>query len=185
MHVPAAAHIVNFVVLTAALSGMNCNLYLETRMVFSLSRAGYAPARLGRVSETGIPIAALALSTFGLAVATAVAISFPGSAYVYLFGVSLFGALFVWLMIFITHLSFRKYRRRHRGRALPVHMPFFPVTTILGGLAVFGITVSTWWVEGMRVTIEAGVPWLIVLSAYYFAHRRWRARRIAAAVDRT
>ncbi|HZP23538.1 MAG TPA: amino acid permease [Terriglobales bacterium] len=176
MHVPAAAQIVNFVVLTAALSGMNCNLYLATRMVFSLSRAGYAPARLGRVSAAGTPIPALMVSTFGLCVATAVAISFPTSAYVYLLGVSLFGALFVWLMIFLTHLGFRRHRSRHGGRILPVRMPLFPFTTIFGALAVLGITVSTWWVEGMRVTIEAGLPWLMLLSACYFVWRRANAR---------
>ena len=52
MHVPIAAQIVNFVVLTAALSGMNCSLYLATRMIFSLARGGYAPEALGRVSRT-------------------------------------------------------------------------------------------------------------------------------------
>ena len=176
MHVPAAAHIVNFVVLTAALSGMNCSLYLATRMIFSLARAGYAPASLGRVSSAGTPVRALALSTFGLAVATAVAIAFPGSAYVYLFGIALFGALFVWFMIFVTHLGFRGYRRRHGGRALPVQMPLFPLTTILGALAVLGISLSTWWVDGMRVAIKAGVPWLVALSACYVVRRRFKAR---------
>ncbi len=43
MHVPAAAHIINFVVLTAALSSDELQSYLATRMVFSLSRGGYAP----------------------------------------------------------------------------------------------------------------------------------------------
>jgi AAT family amino acid transporter len=42
--VPAAAHMVNFVVITAAASSMNCNLYLVSRMMFSLARGGYAPA---------------------------------------------------------------------------------------------------------------------------------------------
>ncbi len=62
MHVPIAAQIVNFVVLTAALSGMNCCLYLATRMIFSLARGGYAPAALGRVSRHGAPIPALLMS---------------------------------------------------------------------------------------------------------------------------
>ena len=105
MHIPAAAHIVNFVVLTAALSGMNCNLYLCTRMVFSLSRGGYAPQVLGRVSKKGAPIPALMFSAAGLALATVFAIRFPGTAYVYMFGIALFGGLFVWLMIFVTHLA--------------------------------------------------------------------------------
>ncbi len=105
MHVPAAAHIINFVVLTAALSGMNCSLYLATRMMFSLARAGYAPAMLGRVSHRGTPIPALMVSTFGLGMATLIAICVPRSAYVYMFGIALFGGLFVWLMIFVTHLA--------------------------------------------------------------------------------
>ncbi|HUK73946.1 MAG TPA: amino acid permease [Candidatus Bathyarchaeia archaeon] len=180
MHVPAAAHIVNFVVLTAALSGMNCSLYLATRMVFSLARAGYAPAGLGRVSAKGTPINALMVSTFGLAVATVVAMSFPASAYVYLLGVALFGALFVWFMIFVTHLGFRKHRRVHGGRILPVRMPLFPATTIVGALAVLWITVSTWWVPGMRVTVEAGVPWLIALSGCYRLWHRKTAKPSAA-----
>jgi amino acid transporter, AAT family len=49
--VPAAAHAINFVVLTAALSSMNCNLYLVTRMIFSLSRGGYAPSSWGTVTR--------------------------------------------------------------------------------------------------------------------------------------
>jgi L-asparagine transporter-like permease len=178
MHVPIAAQIVNFVVLTAALSGMNCCLYLATRMIFSLARAGYAPEALGRVSRHGAPVPALMISAFGLAIATLVAILFPGSAYVYMFGIALFGGLFVWLMIFVTHLFFRRKWEEQGGRTLPVRMPLFPVTTIIGALAVLAIIISTWWVDGMRTTMESGIPWLIALSALYAFSRR---RKSAAA----
>ena len=47
IHLPAAAGIFNFIVLVAALSAMNSQLYITTRMMFSLSRAGQAPAALG------------------------------------------------------------------------------------------------------------------------------------------
>jgi len=179
MHVPAAANLVNFVVLTAALSGMNCNLYLATRMVFSLARAGYAPKALGRVTGRGTPIPALMISTLGLAVATAVAIAFPGSAYVYMLGISLFGGLFVWMMIFVTHLGFRRHRRAHGGGALPVRMPLFPASTMLGAMAIFAIMLSTWWVEGMRVTLEAGLPWLLALTLAYLVWGRARAQPLS------
>src|SRR5664279_2250347 len=69
MHIPAAAQIINFVVLTAALSSMNCNLYIGTRMIFSLARAGYAPAVLGRVTPKGTPFAALLFTAGGLGAA--------------------------------------------------------------------------------------------------------------------
>ena len=72
--VPAAAHVVNFVVITAAASSMNCNLYLVSRMMFSLARGGYAPASFGRVSARGTPLVALFVSTAGLALALVVAL---------------------------------------------------------------------------------------------------------------
>ena len=54
-----AAGIMNFVVLTAALSSMNTNVYLCSRMLFSLSRGDFAPRFLGRLSKNGTPVAAI------------------------------------------------------------------------------------------------------------------------------
>ena len=81
-HVPAATNLMNFVVLTAALSSMNCDLILATRMIFSLSRGGYAPETFGRVTKRGVPLPALLLSTTGLVIATVIALVYPASAYV-------------------------------------------------------------------------------------------------------
>src|SRR5580704_9301397 len=89
MGVPAAAHVVNFVVVTAAASSINCNLYLVSRMMFSLARGGYAPAAFGRVSGRGTPVPALLVSAAGLAFAILVSVRFPEGAFVYLFGISL------------------------------------------------------------------------------------------------
>ena len=176
--VPAAAHVVNFVVITAAASSMNCNLYLVSRMMFSLARGGYAPASFGRVSSRGTPVAALLVSAAGLAFALVVALIDPEGAYVYLFGISLFGGLFVWLMIFITHLYFRpKWDASGRPR-LPVRMIGYPYTSLLGMAAIVAIIATTWWIEGMRVTIVAGLPWLGLLTAAYFLVRRRQTRQI-------
>jgi L-asparagine transporter-like permease len=174
--VPAAAAIVNFVVITAAASSMNCNLYLVSRMMFSLARGGYAPASFGRVSSRGTPVVALFVSTVGLALALVVALLDPDGAYVYLFGISLFGGLFVWLMIFLTHLYFRpKWDASGRPR-LPVRMIGYPYTSLLGMAAIVAIIVTTWWVEGMHVTLIAGLPWLGLLTAAYFLTRRRQTR---------
>jgi L-asparagine transporter-like permease len=170
MHIPAAAHLVNFVVLTAALSSMNCNLYLSTRMLFSLARGGYAPAQLGKVSSNGTPVNSLLLSGLGLIIATVVALLYPESAYVYMFGIALFGGLFVWLMIFVTHLYFRK--QWDPGRQLPVKMVGYPYTTILGIVFLSAILITTLWVEGMQITLTVGLPWLAAISLAYFVWKR-------------
>ena len=174
MHIPAAAHIINFVVLTAALSSMNCNLYMATRMIFSLSRAGFAPERLGWVSHKGTPLAALLVSAAGLGVAALFAFWFPGTAFIYMFGISLFGGLLAWLTIFAAHLRFRKHWEANNGRTLPIRVKFVPYTTIAGAIAVLAILTSTWWVPGMRVTLQAGISWSLLLSLVYFVWVRKR-----------
>ena len=172
--VPAAAHVINFVVLTAALSSMNCNIYLATRMMFSLARGGYAPGVFGKVSRKGTPINALLISAVGLGVAVILALFYPDTAYVYMFGVALFGGLFVWLMIFVTFFFFRRQwpGGAKGGRTLPVRMPGHPFSTMMGVIAITAILISSWWVEGMQVTLKSGIPWLGFLSIIYFAWGR-------------
>jgi amino acid transporter, AAT family len=158
--IPAAAHIINFVVITAAASSMNCNLYLVSRMMFSLSRGGYAPESWGRVSSRGTPVRALLVSAAGLGLALLTSLLYPESAFVYLFGISLFGGLYAWLIIFVTHIVFRNRAQR-------------PISaSSLGAVSIAAILLTTWWVEGMRITLIAGVSWLALLSvAYWFIER--------------
>src|SRR5262245_7583706 len=81
--IPGAAALMNFVVLTAALSSANANFYLVSRTLFSLARGGYVPAGLGSVNARGTPRNALFLSSLGLAGAVVVRWFWPDSAYVW------------------------------------------------------------------------------------------------------
>ena len=181
--IPAAAHVVNFVVLTAALSSMNCMLYMNTRILFSLACSGFAPAKLANVNQRGCPVGALIASGAGLLVAAGLAFLYPGSAFVYMFGISLFGGLFVWLMIFITHLAFRRKWRSPDGAPLPVRMMGCPYTTLLGAGLLVAILATTWWVEGMRITLIAGIPWLMLISLVYLFWGRLQAPERLTAVS--
>jgi L-asparagine transporter-like permease len=157
-----AAGLMNFVVLSAALSSANANLYLIARTIFSLARAGFVPSELGAVSRRGAPVKALLVAAVGLGAAVVIRALWPDSAYVWFFGVALFGALFVWLMIFVTHIAFRA--------------PAVPLTSWLGAVLVGAILVSTWWVPGLKSTVVAGGPWLALLAAGY---------RLSATQDRS
>jgi L-asparagine transporter-like permease len=97
------------------------------------------------------------VSGIGLGAAVLVRALWPDSAYVWFFGVALFGALFVWLMIFVTHIAYRSCQGRQ-----PV-----PWGSWLGATLVAGILASTWWVPDLRATLTAGVPWLLLLVVGY------------------
>ncbi len=159
--IPGAAGLMNFVVLSAALSSSNANLYLITRTLFSLARAGFVPPALGAVSAAGAPVNALLVSGLGLGAAVLVRGLWPDSAYVWFFGVALFGALFVWLMIFVTHIAFCRARRQDG------HPVSTPAASWVGAMAIAAVLLSTWWVPGLESTLVAGGPWLALLALGY------------------
>jgi AAT family amino acid transporter len=177
--IPAAAALMNFVVLTAALSSVNCNLYLTSRMIFSLARGGYAPAPLGRLSKRGTPVPALLVSSAGMVAALFFDHWLHASAYLYMMGAAFFGGIFVWLMILLTHLFFR--RATARSHPPPLRLaPRGPWTSLFGFAALLAILVSTWWVPGLRITLQAGIPWLAAISIAYLLWSRFSSRFGAA-----
>jgi len=168
LNIPFAAGVINFVVLVAALSAMNSMLYITTRMMFSLARAGHAPAALGRVSKRGTPVNALALSSSGVAIASVINVLYPETSFTLMIAISMFGAMFTWMMIFVTHYFFRRAWTRSGKPA--------PSFRMLGALAMLAIMVTTWFTNVFQMTLVFGIPFLLLLLAWYWLAFRGRAR---------
>src|SRR5271154_669961 len=169
--IPFAAGIMNLVVITAALSSANTNLYLTTRMLFSLSRGRYAPRWLGHLSVNGVPRRALAVSTAGMIAAILLAIYAPSRAFLMLYGVAVAGMFFVWVVILSTHIAFRRTIGAERVAQLPMRLRFFPYSNALGIAALLGIAASTFFVEGLQFSVLAFAPLLLLISLAYWAIR--------------
>lgn len=152
--IPGAAGLMNFVVLTAALTSINANLYTASRMLFSLARSGQAPVALGRLSVRGVPRNAVLISGLGLGIAALTYQLFADTAYVYMLGVSLFGAIFCWSIILITHVRFRKADT--------------PYLSVAGICILIAVLITMAFLPGMGVAWLAGIPWLILISAVYY-----------------
>src|SRR5439155_22581174 len=105
---PASGHVMNFSVLTAALSSAMCNLYFASKLLFSLARGGYAPTAVGRLSKLGMPVSAVLASSAGMVVAVMLSHFLEATAFVFMIGVAFFCGPFIWIMILITHLAFRR-----------------------------------------------------------------------------
>lgn len=172
VHIPYAATVMNLVVITAALSSANTNLYLSTRMLFSLSRGGYAPGWLGRLSRRGVPGTALALSTGGMVAAIFLASYAPQNAFLLLYGTAVAGMFFVWLVVLITHLRFRRVLGPHEIGQLRLRLPWHPVPTLVGLGALLAIAGSTFFVPGLQYTVPSFGGFLAVITVAYWVQRR-------------
>jgi len=178
-HIPFAAAIMNFVVLTAALSSVNTNLYLSTRMLFSLGRGGYAPAWMGKVSRNGVPHRALLASTAGIVAAILLAIFAPKNAFLMLYGTAVAGMLFVWLVILNTHLRFRKAIPNERLASLPMRLWAHPFFTVVGIVLLLAISLTTFFVDGLHWSVPAFSVFLGLISFLYLRSQRARLNSVS------
>ncbi|WP_343228595.1 amino acid permease [Sphingomonas colocasiae] len=167
--IAGAATVMNFVVLCAALSAMNSSLFMASRMLFSLARAGEAPARFGTLNAAAVPAPATLASGLGIVVATATALLTP-RAFEYLLGIALFGGLFTWALILITHLRFR------RGRKAPssaFRAPLSPFAQLAGLAGLLAIAVTMMLAGGVwRLSVMIGAAWLVLTVIAFALHRR-------------
>jgi L-asparagine transporter-like permease len=169
--IPFAGGIMNFVVISAALSSVNTNLYLCSRMIFSLSRAGYVPGLLGAVDRRGVPLSALAASAAGMLVAIVLALK-GQQAFLLLYGTAVAAMFFVWTTILVTHIRFRQTLPPERVQKLPVHMPGNVGLSTFGIVVIVALAASTAFVEGLEWTVPFFLVSLAVMTGFYFLRRR-------------
>lgn len=169
--IPYADSILNAIVVVAALSAMNSMLYISTRMLFSLSRAGDAPKIFGKIRSNGVPINALMLSAIGIGVASVVYSINPESAFPIMIALSMFGALFTWGSIFVTHIFFRKHLASHQT-VLKFKIPASRLISVLGLVSIFSIMITTWFTDEFKSTLQFGIPFLMVLLIIYWFKKK-------------
>ena len=175
---PAASTIVNVIVLTAAFSGANANIYVASRMMFSLSRDGYAPAALGKLNHRGAPVRALLASTFGILLAVWLERTVPESAFLYFLGSSLFGGMLAWWVALSAHVAFRKKLSAAAIAELPFHAPGGAWPSILGFAGIVAAMIGTWWVPDLRICLVSGIPALAILTVLYWIVERAKTKKM-------
>ena len=163
--IPGAAHLMNFVVLTAALSGANAALYISSRMLFSLARTGWAPPALGRLSGKGTPTYAVLVSAYGIMVALVLERWAPARAFEYILRGAFFGMMLSWIVSLAAHISFRRRLTSEQATAMPLHSPLGEWGSVIGLAVVLLCVGKTWW--DSRVNLISGLALLIVLTVVY------------------
>jgi L-asparagine transporter-like permease len=177
--IPAAPHVMTFVVLTAALSGANAALYAASRILFSLARTGWAPPVFGRLNSAGSPKLALLVSSYGIVVALVLEKWAPRNAFVSILGAALVGMLLSWLVSLAAHISFRRKLDPSQLAALPMRSPFGSWGSAVGLALIITAVLETGWHS--HLTLISGAAYLVILTGAYFLLKRKAAQYNADA----
>ncbi|WP_225047045.1 amino acid permease [Lacticaseibacillus kribbianus] len=171
--VRAAADIINFVVLTAAASACNSSLFSTGRMLFSLTLGSDNRflRRFGRLSRRQVPANAILASSLIIALAVVLNLLLPGAVFKLISSVATTSFLFVWGMIILAHMKYR----RQNPTADTFRAPWFPVGDYLAlaFLAVTGVVMLARADTALPAILA--IVWLLAVGAGYRLTRR-RAR---------
>ncbi|WP_035351336.1 amino acid permease [Fictibacillus gelatini] len=178
-----AAGIINFVVLTAALSSCNSGIFSTARMLFNLAEQNQAPGSFGKVSKSGVPYMAILGSGVALLIGVILNFLFPNSpVFAWITSVATFGAVFTWAIIIISQLKFRKGLSAEERAKLKYRMPFWPYGSYISLAFLALVVVLLGFSADTRVALIVGPIWLLLLVGIYYArgfHKRNENQHVA------
>ncbi len=165
---PAAASVINFVVLTAALSGCNSGMYSCGRMLYALAKNRQLPAAMAKVSRHGVPVAGVAVSIAILLIGSCLnyIIPNPQRVFVYVYSASVLPGMVPWFVILISQLRFR---RAHKAAIAshPFRSILFPWANYVTMAFLICVLIGMYFNEDTRMSLFVGIIFMLAVTAIY------------------
>ncbi|MGW1230020.1 amino acid permease [Streptomyces sp. NPDC002530] len=165
------AGIVNFVVLTAALSSCNSGMYSTGRMLRGLALNGQGPALFTRLTPGGTPLVGTTFSAALMLAGVWINYQWPGQAFTYVVSFATISGMWAWIMILVSQLRYRRLADRGLLPASPFRTPGAPYTSVLA-LAFIGVVIVMMGLdEEARISLYCAPLWALLLGVSYLVLR--------------
>jgi histidine transporter len=166
--VSSAAQILNVVVITAAVSAINSDLFGAARMMYGLARHKHAPEALGIVSRTGVPVIPVIVMLAALLTGVLLHKLYPEGLFFIVAAMATFATVWVWLMILLSHWCMRRKMLKEEVRGLGFPVPWWPVAPA-AAIGFLAFTIVLLGVnEASRPALYSGVLWIVGMSIVYW-----------------
>ena len=173
----SAAAVLNVVVISAAVSAINSDIFGAGRMMYGLSQQGHAPRGFGKLSRHGVPW--LTVVVMGCALLLGVLLNYlmPEDVFLLIASIATFATVWVWMMILVTQVAMRRSMTREQVAELKFPVPFWPygpAMAIAFMLFIFGVL---GYFPDSQPALVVGVVWVVFLVASYLLWCKPRAGR--------
>ncbi|GBG55833.1 putative amino acid permease YtnA [Sporomusaceae bacterium FL31] len=162
MGIPAAATILNIVVLTAALSVYNSGIYSNARMLYGLAQQGNAPKVFAKLNTRGVPVVGVLVSSACTLVAVVLNYLVPGKVFMYLIAVAVLAAIISWIVIIIANLKFRAAKGADVAK-LDFKVPWHPYSNYVCLAFMIMIVGLMLQIDDMKLSVYIMPLWLVIL----------------------
>ncbi|MGW4049261.1 amino acid permease [Streptomyces sp. NPDC004779] len=167
MGLGVGAAIVNFVVLTAALSSCNSGMYSTGRMLRDLALNGQGPKVFTRLTKGGTPLLGLTFSAALMLVGVWINYVAPGKAFEYVVSFATISGMWAWIMILVSQIRYRRKCDRGELPESTFKAPGAPWTSWFALLFIGMVIVMMGIDEGARVSLYCAPVWGLILTVSY------------------
>ncbi len=180
--ITAAASIINFVVITAALSGSNSGIYSASRMAYTLAEKSQLPKKVTLLNRHGVPFYSVIAISIGIGIGVVLNVVLPmffkdaSQIFVMVYSSSVLPGMVPWFVILISEIEFRKQNPQHMANH-PFKMPFAPWSNYVTLVFLLITLVFMFLNPETRISILVGVVFLAIMTLIYF--RKYHAREMA------
>ncbi len=170
--ITAAASVINFVVLTAALSGANSGIYSSSRMLYKMAHEGEAPKTFGYVSKHIVPSHAIWGITGGIFIGFMINVLIQffnkslANIFVVVYSSSVLPGMVAWFVILLAELRFRK-KNPHLMKNHPFKLPLYPYSNYFALLMLTIIVIFMFINPDTRISVTVGALFLIAAAVIY------------------
>lgn len=175
--ITAAASVINFVVLTAALSGANSGIYSSSRMLYKLAHEGEAPKTFGYVSKRIVPSHAIIGITSGIFIGFMVNVLSQflnkslANVFVIVYSSSVLPGMVAWFVILLAELRFRR-KNPHLMENHPFKLPLYPYSNYFALIMLVVIVVFMFINPETQISVAVGAAVLIIAALVYVVKHR-------------
>lgn len=175
--ITAAASVINFVVLTAALSGANSGIYSSSRMLYKLAHEGEAPKTFGHVSKRIVPSHAIIGITSGIFIGFMLNVLAQflnkslANIFVIVYSSSVLPGMVAWFVILLAELRFRR-KNPHLMENHPFKLPLYPYSNYFALIMLVVIVVFMFINPETQISVAVGAAVLIIAALVYVVKHR-------------
>jgi len=174
MGITVAAGILNFVVITASISAINSDVFGVGRMLYGMAEQGNAPKAFAKLSRKGIPWVTVVIMTCALLLAAYLNYVIPENVFLVIASLATFATVWVWIMILLSQIAFRRQLSVDEVNALKFRMPGGVVTTSVGLVFLIFIIGLIGYYPQTRISLYVGCGWIVLLLLTWFMILRYR-----------
>ncbi|MCC8368138.1 amino acid permease [Xenorhabdus sp. PB61.4] len=168
LKISAAAHVLNVVVITAAISAINSDIFGAGRMMYGMAQEGQAPEAFKKLTRNGVPWMTVLVMIVVLLLGVMLNWLLPGNIFILIASVATFATVWVWLMILLSHVAMRRKMSVEEIRTLKFPVPMWPTAPIITIVFMSAIILLLGYFEQTRDALYIGAGWVIILTIAYF-----------------